>query len=167
MIYRRNSSSPFTEAWIDGVSVGSETTDPTTASPTLTTEVWGTTGGGSGSWGSDSNGLLARCAFWSGTAVPFNDAESFLNSARWDVKPSSWLELLGDSPERDYSGNGITGALTGTAVAEHPPVGPIFGYDNMLPFPSAAPAGRIMSSLARYGGLAHKGGIAGRGGGLA
>jgi len=31
----------------------------------------------------------------------------------------------------------------------------------------SAAAGRIMSSLARYGGLAAKGGIAGKGGGLA
>ena len=32
---------------------------------------------------------------------------------------------------------------------------------------SGAPSGRIMSSLAGGGGLAHKGGIAGQGGGLA
>lgn len=32
---------------------------------------------------------------------------------------------------------------------------------------TAAAAGRIMSSLAKYGGLASKGGIAGQGGGLA
>jgi len=38
----------------------------------------------------------------------------------------------------------------------------------VLRLPAAAPAtGRIMSSLARHGGLVGSGGIAGRGGGLA
>lgn len=39
------------------------------------------------------------------------------------------MPILGRSAEPDYSGNGNNGTLTGTTVADHPPVGPTFGFD--------------------------------------
>jgi len=44
------------------------------------------------------------------------------------------LPLYGeDSPEPDISGNGNTGALTGTSQGENPPMGPPFGFDETQP----------------------------------
>lgn len=40
-----------------------------------------------------------------------------------------WCELAGFSPEPDWSGNGFNGTVTGSAVADHPPIAPYFGFD--------------------------------------
>ena len=40
-----------------------------------------------------------------------------------------WQRLGMGSPEPDWSGNVNNGTLTGTTVADHPPVGPAFGFD--------------------------------------
>lgn len=79
------------------------------------------------------------------------------------------LMPLQTSTEVDLSGNDGVITVTGTTLVDSPPtMGPMFGYDNVIPLPVAAAAGgRIMNSLTNHGGLAGKGGIAGAGGGLA
>lgn len=81
-----------------------------------------------------------------------------------------WLLPLGvGSPEPDWSGKGNNGTVTGTTIGANPPIAPFFGLDLgwQGAFTAVSVSGRIMSSLARDGGLAGKGGIAGQGGGLA
>jgi len=86
------------------------------------------------------------------------------------IQSGGYWPIRGDlSPEPDYSGNKNNLVLTGTlAAANGAPVEP---YSRRFwgngPLIEVAAAGRIMSSLARYGGLAGRGGIAGIGGGLA
>lgn len=65
------------------------------------------------------------------------------------------------------AGSAFDGSPSGTVVGSHHPLGPIWGRSTQNPYAVAAPSGRIMSSMANYGGLAGPGGIAGQYGGLA
>lgn len=76
----------------------------------------------------------------------------------------------GAGNDRDIIGNIVLaeGGTIGTVLKGFEP--PLHNHiAQILQFPSVAagPSGRIMSSLARHGGLAGAGGIAGKGGGLA
>jgi len=53
-----------------------------------------------------------------------------VNPLRIGVAPRAYYPIFGvASPEPDYGGGGYNGTLTGTAVADHPPVQPPFGFD--------------------------------------
>lgn len=126
LCFVRNSSSPFIELFVDGVSEASSATDPSTDATDPTTEFWGNNNNTNASFG----GELARCAFVAGTSLAIQDAESFLLTARTVVKMDHWIEMIGSSPEPDWSGNGNNGTVTAAVAADHIPVGPIFGFDD-------------------------------------
>ncbi len=119
LVLVRNSSSPFVEIFIDGVSDGSSTTDPTTDATNPTEEMWGNGGSLSAGWG----GELARCAFIAGTSLSIKDADAFLLNGKIPASGlSHWLEMGLGAPEPDWSGNKVNGVVTGTSIASHPDV---------------------------------------------
>lgn len=48
-------------------------------------------------------------------------------------------DLYGTGTQPDYSGNGNNGTVTGATVADHVPLGPLFGFDVSVPY--RVPAG--------------------------
>jgi len=116
----RRNASPFEEMYIDGVSVGSSTTDAGTDATALTDTLWGQSIGLDSSFG----GSLARCALLSGVTLTPSQADAFLY---FGILPgaalSQWLEMIGVSPEPDWSGNGLAGTLTATSIGNNPPYG--------------------------------------------
>ena len=40
-----------------------------------------------------------------------------------------YVPIFGNSPEPDYGGSGLPGTVTGTTIANHPPIGFPFGFD--------------------------------------
>lgn len=60
------------------------------------------------------------------------------------------IHLLGRSPETDYGGNGHNAALTGTTVANHPPIGPMFGYDDWVEHAVVAAGGGLDIPIAYH-----------------
>jgi len=66
--------------------------------------------------------------------------------------PGIYLPLLGvGSPEPDYTGQGAIGTIAGTvAQANHPPIAPLFGFDNIIPFPTAVAGGGLSIPIAAY-----------------
>lgn len=80
-----------------------------------------------------------------------------------------FMPIEGWAVEKDYSGWGNNGYVVGAPIRNDPQIlirGPIFRPELSL-VETEAPTGRIMSSLANYGGLAGPGGMAGPYGGLA
>lgn len=118
---------------------------------------------------SHHNGDIAEPAMWS-VALSSADAAQLPLVSPLMVRPDALLAywpLHGrTSPEIDvFGGNNLT-LINTPATADHPPI--IKRSTQGLQFPPvAAVGGRIMSSLARHGGLVYKGGIAGKFGGLA
>ena len=122
VLFVRNSSSPYVELFVDGVSEGSSTTDPGTDASNPTDEYWGNDNAELGSFG----GELARCAFVAGTSLTVEQARSFMFGGFLPVPMSNLIEMVGGSPEPDWSGVGNNGAVTNTSVADHPPIAPLF-----------------------------------------
>lgn len=155
------------QVYLDGVA-GTENTD--TKDPGLDTFVIGAGRRQSG-FISHFNGQIAEAGMWSVALSSADAAQLAAGVSPLMVRPDALLAywpLHGrTSPEIDVKGgNNLT--LTNTpATANHSPI--IKRSTQGLQFPpvAVAPGGRIMSSLARYGGLAGYGGIAGLGGGLA
>jgi len=111
---------------VDGVSQGSSTTDPSTDATELTARYWGNNGASV----ADSSflGRLARCAYIAGTELTPQQADHFLYTGRSPVAMTQWLEMGQASPEPDWSGNGLSGTVTGATVADHAPVAPLFSF---------------------------------------
>ena len=129
LVIVRNSSSPYVVTYIDGANEGSSVTDPTTIDTDPVDEVWGRqTALANSSFG----GELARCAFFT-SSLTVEQADSFLYTGRCGVQPSHWIEMAGYSPEPDWSGGDNEGTVTGTSTADHPPLGPSFGFSRLLP----------------------------------
>lgn len=129
----RRPASLFVEGYVDGGSEFSTASDPGTNSSSPTTQVWGNSDVGNMGFGGD----LARCGFISGVALTIQQADSFLYTGRWPDLLDQWLEMFGESPEPDWSGNGLNGTVTGTTIVDHAPAGPPFGFDIGFPFPAA------------------------------
>ncbi|MEE9293509.1 MAG: LamG domain-containing protein [Phycisphaerae bacterium] len=75
------------------------------------------------------NGRIAHAKMWKNLAL--SDAE--IDLCRWYQGPYRALKvnmpILGASPEPDFSGNDHSGTVGGTSIADHPPIGPWFGFD--------------------------------------
>lgn len=124
LVVRRNSS-PYTQLYVDGVSDGSQTTDPTTdATAASTGQKWGQNASASTQ---GLTGSLARCGFIAGVALTPQEADNLLYRGRCGRKLDQWLEMAGMSTERDWSGNGLDGTVSGTTVVSGPGVGAPFG----------------------------------------
>jgi len=91
----------------------------------------------------------------------------------WQYHPHVTAETRGlwvpnnVTTQADLSGNGNNGSGTGLILADHVPLGPMFGFDTEPEKTAVVTGGRIMGSLAGHGGLAGPGGIAGKRGGIA
>lgn len=124
LLVRRNAS-PFVELYVDGTSVGSSATDPATDATAITDQFWGQAADLASSFG----GSLARCATLAGVTLTPAQADSFLY---FGVLPgaqlSQWLEMMGGSPEPDWSGAGLAGTLTATTIGDNPPMVGAFGH---------------------------------------
>lgn len=89
------------------------------------------------------DGKHARYSIWN-TAL---NANQVMALARGAIPPrvasglQLWSELIGTSPEPDWSGNDSAGTVTEAAVFDHPPFGPWFGFDT--DWRSGAIPGRI------------------------
>jgi hypothetical protein len=131
LIVRRNVS-PYTEIYIDGVSEGSSTTDCSTDATTPAGQYVGANfqGGGNGQFGSNGNGSMARFFILSGVTLTPHQADQILFYGLPNQKLDLLWELGIGSPEPDWSGNGISGSVTGTAVAANGPW--VLGMNNML-----------------------------------
>jgi len=69
----------------------------------------------------------------------------------------------GISTVTDYSGKGRTGTASGTLVqADHPPIGPPFGFDAGIPFPTAAVALSDAQKFVASHSLTESGGMVGQ-----
>jgi hypothetical protein len=90
-----------------------------------------------------ADGLFAHYQYYT-TEFVKADLELYLRNPAWLAGRESanllwWLPLDGSSPEVDWSGNGNSGAVTGTiAIGDNPPVAPLFGFDIGWPPPVAA-----------------------------
>jgi len=115
------------------------------------------------------SGHIAEAGIWN---VALTQAEIDLLAAGHppsDIRPSNlvdhWLSEESSNPEKGLI-NSNNMSVIGAIRSNHPRI--IRPTAQIISFPTAAaPAGRIMSSLANHGGLAGKGGLAGQGGGLA
>jgi len=160
----RRTSGNYTELYVDGVSEASQATDPSTSATSKTID-WGfdNDAGANASFG----GSLARGMGFTRT-LTVEEAKSYAFGRPPLGSVQFYHELIGASPEPDWSGNVRSGTLTGTAVADHAPVGPWFGLDLgwQGAFTAAAGGAALSVNLAGRGGLAGVGGLAGQGGGL-
>ena len=117
----RRSSGTFVELYVDGVSEGSSATNPGTNATSKTIK-WG------GQLNSSFGGRLARCAAFART-LDINEARTFAFGRPPSGSVDFYHEMMGGSPEPDWSGNGRNGTLTATTVADHAPIGPWFGLN--------------------------------------
>lgn len=81
-------------------------------------------------------------------------------SQQWRPRVSTGCKLFsypgftGTGTQPDWSGNGSSGTVTGSTVADGLPIGPMFGYDDYSDFPPiVAPTGRIFKLAGEGGGL--------------
>lgn len=115
----------------------------------------------------DYTGDIAEAAIWIGTALDASQRailELTGNPMMVNVKPSFYTPLHGGA--QDLIG-GVTGTdVNGTTQSDHPRIYKQSAQILQFPPTAAAPAGRIMGSLAGQGGLVAQGGLAGPGGGL-
>lgn len=121
LLYVRRSTSPYTELYIDGVSDGSNTTDPGTSSTALIAAecmIGNSSEEGilsSSGWG----GSIARVGVFTGITLTVDQAKAFLFGGQYPQTPALWLEMLG-AGTADYSPNQRSATVTGTALADHP-----------------------------------------------
>ena len=114
------------------------------------------------------NGKIAEFCIWDAALTTGEMGALASGAAPVMVRPSSivgyWPLMLGG--ERPIGGADELTLTSSPPKSNHPRI--IMPSAQVLQFPQpAAPTGRVMSSLAKNGGLAGKGGIAGKGGGLA
>lgn len=81
----------------------------------------------------DTNGLdgdVAEVAGWD-RALSANEVKSIFNRNVLSVSSGLILysPVIGEAPEPDYGGNALSATVTGTTIADHPPVAPPFGVD--------------------------------------
>lgn len=120
----------------------------------------------------EMSGLMAEMTIWNDLGTQLTDAEvvslargSHPFSVRRD-KIMSYLPGLRGFLYDFVAGIAWSADTNLPDVGEHPPQ-VSYPRQRRIVVPPAAAGGRIMSSLARYGGLVGAGGIAGQGGGLA
>jgi hypothetical protein len=118
LLVRRNVT-PFVELYVDGNSEGNSTTDPTTDSTTPAGNRWGDNfqGGDVAAFGSNGSGSLARGFLIAGAAISPNECDQILRTGVPTRHLDLYYEMGVGSPEPDWSGNGVAGTLSGTAVA--------------------------------------------------
>lgn len=114
----RRSTSPFLELYLDGASQATSTTDPGTDATIGEIQV-----------GNKADGVYD--ASWGGSIARFFTIERAMTAAEADgfligglMPPGQgevYLELMGGSPEPDWSGRVRNGTLTGTTFADHAP----------------------------------------------
>lgn len=116
------------------------------------------------------DGRIARFGYYS-NAMTLKEVQmlQFAPTRTWNTGANCRLlcDYYDTNTVHDLSGNANNGTVTGATAAVHVPLMVPFGSDDYNIYEIAAAGGRIMSSLTGSGGLAHLGGIAGRGGGLA
>lgn len=116
----RKSSSPYVNLVIDGVSDGTQTSDPGQSSTAIAANRWGSNNEG-GSDVSSLGGSMARCALISGTTPTIAQTETFLKLGLLSgITFSQWLEMGLASPEADWSGGGLPGTVTAATVGANP-----------------------------------------------
>lgn len=144
LLFLRRASADF-EAYVDEVSEGTDTTDPSTATVSPTIFIGNNTvGPGNNPFGGD----LARFAVFK-AALTVAEAESFLRSGQLINDPEHWEEMLGTSSEPDWSINQHSITISGSpAVADHAPCAPPFG---LAPVPWTG--GLAAAAAAGWGGL--------------
>ncbi len=104
------------------------------------------------------NGVLADCFVIHNVALSLGELETVFWRGRSSDSFTRYYPLWGvSSPEVDLSGNADNGVLTGTAVADHAPTGPMFGFDHGWQgnfTPAVPPAGKrriiIISEMLEY-----------------
>lgn len=120
----RRNSSPYIEIFINGSSVASSTTDPGTGSDALIERAIGNSSEEGAFPLSGWNGALARIGIWQGLTLTPTQIDSFLLNRTYPngTAPDLHMELLGESPEPDWSGNARDGTVVGTSAVNHPPL---------------------------------------------
>ena len=116
------------------------------------------------------DGYIGEVAVWNAALSPAEVKSLSKGYSPLSIRPESlvsYVPLVRDEDFDRISGSGLTVLNTPQIAPSHPNV--FLPRLQQIFVPSAAPAGggRIMSSLAKDGGLAGHGGIAGQGGGLA
>lgn len=110
----RRSVTPFIELYIDEASDGSSATDPGTDATATTAQRWG---GNAQAANGGFGGTLGRCQYVAGVTLTPKEAAMILWRGRTGRKMSQWLEMGIASPEPDWSGNGLSGTLSGTSIS--------------------------------------------------
>lgn len=87
-------------------------------------------------------GRIARVAVVQASQLSDGEFRTWAYTGRLPRAALFDCHVLGRSPEMDYSGNAIAMTVTGTSIADHAPVGPMFGFDYGIPIAvgGAAPA---------------------------
>ena len=89
--------------------------------------------------------LLGRMAFYHLVSSELTLSEiieqQYHPHVRSDSQVFMHLGFNGTGTQPDWSGNGNSGTVTGTVVADHVPLGPPFGFDTALPYVVAAVGG--------------------------
>lgn len=75
------------------------------------------------------DGRIAEVYVFKNVALPDEEIDSVRALSHPSRSKDLYLPIYGDSPEGDLSGKGHSGAVTGTALADHAPIGPPFGLD--------------------------------------
>ncbi len=132
----RNVSANTVVLYIDGTASGGTfnyTNDPTTTSSTADYHLGERIDGSQDFTGYMAEAVLANVAWTIGEVQQIRSRASI---ARGLVH---YAPLFGvSSPEPDFSGNGNDGTVTGTAIVDHPPVAPPFGFDEPMSFVTGA-----------------------------
>ncbi|MHA2029082.1 MAG: LamG-like jellyroll fold domain-containing protein [Candidatus Kariarchaeaceae archaeon] len=136
LVLIRSNSNPYVELFIDGVSDGTQATDPLTDASSPLEERWGSFVGNGGASDNGWGGELARCAFILGASLSVNEGDAFLYTGRIGRSLTNWIEMGIGSPEPDWSGNGNNGTVSGASIADHAPASSPFGVDSVLIIPS-------------------------------
>jgi len=104
---------------------------------------WGTYNNASSNLTIGSNPDGTQDTAWPGVIANISVYDRALTAGeRKQCKVKGWVRnnvlnmpIIGASTEPDYSGNGYNGTVTGTSLADNPPIGLLFGFDNIMPFP--------------------------------
>lgn len=132
ILFLRRGSADF-QAYIDGSSVGTSTSNPGTISVSPTVVL-----GNYASGDEPTRGDLARCILIP-AAVEVDEARGIAYTGITRRPVRFWHELIDPSSAPDWSGNGYNGTIVGATLANHAPVAlPLFNLQPSIYVPESS-----------------------------